>query len=66
MLQRASRELEIDPARSWAVGDRARDVEAGLSAGCRAILIGDEPLPDGALRAAGLPEAARIILTEPA
>jgi D-glycero-D-manno-heptose 1,7-bisphosphate phosphatase len=36
---RAGRELGIDLARSWMVGDRAGDIEAGSRAGCRTILV---------------------------
>lgn len=39
MLLLAARELGLDLARSWMVGDSARDVEAGRAAGCRTILI---------------------------
>ena len=39
MLQQAARELRIDLARSWMVGDILHDVEAGRSAGCRTILL---------------------------
>lgn len=34
MLLRAAEGLGIDLARSWVVGDRARDLEAGRAAGC--------------------------------
>ena len=33
MILRAARELDIDLANSWLVGDKAGDVEAGLAAG---------------------------------
>jgi histidinol-phosphate phosphatase family protein len=39
LLQRAARELRIDLARSWMIGDILNDVEAGHRAGCRAILV---------------------------
>lgn len=39
MLLRAARELGLDPARSWMVGDRWRDVDCGKNAGCRTIFI---------------------------
>jgi D-glycero-D-manno-heptose 1,7-bisphosphate phosphatase len=39
MLRRAARELGIDLARSWMVGDRWRDVDCGHAAGCRTIFI---------------------------
>jgi D-glycero-D-manno-heptose 1,7-bisphosphate phosphatase len=50
MLILAAEELGLDLARSWAVGDSLRDVQAGLAAGCRTILIGGD-------RAAGDVEA---------
>jgi len=34
MLLRAAERLGLDLSRSWAVGDRARDLEAGRAAGC--------------------------------
>ena len=40
LLLRAAAELDIDLTRSWMVGDSARDLEAGRSAGCRSILVG--------------------------
>ncbi len=44
MILRAARELGIDLAQSVAVGDRARDVEAGRAAGVgAAVLIGPAP-----------------------
>jgi transaldolase len=39
MLLRAARELGIDLARSWMVGDRWRDIDCGHAAGCRTIFI---------------------------
>src|SRR6185437_10611233 len=39
MVVRASRELGIDPSRSWLVGDILDDVEAGNRAGCGTVLI---------------------------
>ena len=39
MLLQAARELNIDLSRSWVIGDSPCDVEAGLRAGCRTILI---------------------------
>lgn len=66
MLRRAARELGLDLAQSWMVGDRWRDVDCGRAAGCRTIFIDhgyDEPLrqsPD--FRAASLLDAATIII----
>lgn len=39
MLLQASRDLDIDLAHSWMIGDQPRDVAAGLAAGCRTILL---------------------------
>lgn len=39
MLLAAARDLGIDLARSWIVGDKAADVEAGIAAGCRPLLV---------------------------
>ena len=39
LLLRAARDLAIDLAASWMVGDRLRDAQAGLAAGCRAVLL---------------------------
>jgi len=67
MLLRAARELDIDLARSWMVGDRWRDIDCGAAAGCRTIFIDygyDEKLraqPD--FRVRSLLEAAIIVLT---
>jgi len=41
MILRARKKLGVDLARSFMVGDRWRDIEAGRRAGCRTILIGD-------------------------
>ena len=41
MILRAREKLGADLARSFMVGDRWRDIEAGRRAGCRTILIGD-------------------------
>jgi D-glycero-D-manno-heptose 1,7-bisphosphate phosphatase len=41
MILRAGEKLGVDLARSFMVGDRWRDIEAGRRAGCRTILIGD-------------------------
>ena len=39
MVQEAVRDLGLDPARSWFVGDKASDVQCGLAAGTRAVLV---------------------------
>ena len=45
MLLKAARELKLDLARSWLVGDTPRDIDAGAAAGCRTILFTDASLP---------------------
>ena len=45
LLLRATRELDIDLARSYMVGDSPTDVAAGLAAGCRTILLSDDDDP---------------------
>jgi D-glycero-D-manno-heptose 1,7-bisphosphate phosphatase len=65
MLLEAARELGIDLAMSFMVGDRWRDIDCGKRAGCRTVFIDwnyDEPLrevPD--LRAGSLLDAARLL-----
>ncbi len=67
MLLRAARELGIDLAQSWMVGDRWRDVDCGYAVGCHTIFIDcgyAEKLkrkPD--FRARDLSEATDIILS---
>ena len=39
LILRAAAELNIDPKRSYVIGDRWRDVDCARAAGCRAILI---------------------------
>jgi histidinol-phosphate phosphatase family protein len=39
MLRRAARELKLDLARSWMVGDTISDVLAGVNAGCRGSIL---------------------------
>lgn len=39
LFERAIRELDLDPLRSWLIGDRLRDIEAAAALGARAILV---------------------------
>ena len=69
MLLDAARDLEVDLAASWMIGDRWRDIDCGARAGCRTIFIDwgyREPLrarPDFIVRS--LAEAAGIVLARP-
>ncbi len=67
MLLHAAKELDIDLAQSWMVGDRWRDIDCGYAAGCRTVFIdsgyfGEELKQKPDFRAKDLPEAADIIL----
>ena len=69
MLLEAARDLGLDLARSWMIGDRWRDIDCGHNAGVRTVFIDlgyEESLrvaPDFTVRS--FPEAARIILAHP-
>jgi D-glycero-D-manno-heptose 1,7-bisphosphate phosphatase len=39
MLLAAAREMDLDLAASWMIGDNQRDIDAGRSAGCKTILV---------------------------
>lgn len=47
LLWRAMADLDIDPSRSFMVGDKATDVAAGRCAGCRTLLLQPVPLSGG-------------------
>jgi histidinol-phosphate phosphatase family protein len=68
MFERAARELGLDLAASFYVGDRLRDVEAGLALGGTGILVGDrvpgEAPPAGVAAVPGLSEAVQRILAQ--
>ncbi len=65
MLLEAARELGIDMAKSYLVGDRWRDVAAAQAAGCKALFIDysyRERQPDlPYVRVKSLPDAAAFI-----
>jgi D-glycero-D-manno-heptose 1,7-bisphosphate phosphatase len=39
MLLKAADEIDIDLSQSWCIGSSSRDIEAGIRAGCKTILI---------------------------
>jgi len=45
MITRACSIHKIDPQQSWMIGDKPRDIAAGLRAGCRTVGIGAEVSP---------------------
>lgn len=64
MLHEAARRWGIDLPRSYLVGDRWRDIEAGRSAGCRTFLIESgyrERQAEADWVVASLADAARIV-----
>jgi D-glycero-D-manno-heptose 1,7-bisphosphate phosphatase len=48
MIVQAAARHDLDLAGSWMVGDHETDVQAGHSAGCRAILVSDSEKPTAA------------------
>jgi D-glycero-D-manno-heptose 1,7-bisphosphate phosphatase len=68
MLVRAAQIYRLSLRKSYMVGDRWRDIEAGRRAGCRTVLIGSsygETLPsEPDARVDNLLEAARWILSD--
>jgi D-glycero-D-manno-heptose 1,7-bisphosphate phosphatase len=69
MLLRAARELNINLARSWMVGDRWRDVDCGHAAGCKTIFVdrgyAEELRQKPNFTVKNLAEAVEIILFSP-
>ncbi|MHC4416068.1 MAG: D-glycero-alpha-D-manno-heptose-1,7-bisphosphate 7-phosphatase [Planctomycetota bacterium] len=66
MLLQAARDMGLDLARSWLIGDQPRDIAAGQAAGCATVLVSrDRALIRHAhpSEAAGtFPEAVQLIL----
>jgi D-glycero-D-manno-heptose 1,7-bisphosphate phosphatase len=66
MILEAASELGIDLARSYMVGDRKGDVDAGRAAGCTTVFIDlgyAEPAPDRPDHVVrSIAEAANVIL----
>jgi D-glycero-D-manno-heptose 1,7-bisphosphate phosphatase len=66
LITQAARELRLECAASYMIGDRWRDIEAGRRAGCKTFFIDcgyDEQAPPSYdFRVSSLPDAARIIL----
>jgi D,D-heptose 1,7-bisphosphate phosphatase len=68
MLLTAAAEMDIDLNQSWMIGNGDRDVEAGLQAGCKTILINysahkplEPPVSRPNYRAVNMKEAVNII-----
>ncbi|MHC1698554.1 MAG: D-glycero-beta-D-manno-heptose 1,7-bisphosphate 7-phosphatase [Geobacteraceae bacterium] len=71
MIERAISDFRIDPARSFLVGDKLSDIDAGRAAGCRTLLVrtgygakAAEAVPDDVPIVDDLPAAARLIIDQ--
>jgi len=69
MILAAAQEFGIDLARSFMIGDRGSDIEAGVAAGCRTVFIdlgyiGEETLVHPNFNATSLNGAITWILSE--
>ena len=62
LLLAAAAELGLDLSRSFAVGDRDRDVEAGRRAGCTTVLLGGGGSAHADFAAAGWDDVVRFVL----
>jgi D-glycero-D-manno-heptose 1,7-bisphosphate phosphatase len=66
LLEKAMAKHNIDPTRSWMIGDRLRDVEAGHRAGVKTLHIThDLPPPLADYAAADLLQASYWLLQQP-
>jgi D-glycero-D-manno-heptose 1,7-bisphosphate phosphatase len=61
LLIRAGKELGLDLAASWMIGDSETDVEAGRAAGCRTVLIGGRNGSDATAVTDSLQAAAELV-----
>jgi histidinol-phosphate phosphatase family protein len=67
LLLEAASDYGFDLSSAYMVGDHARDVEAALRAGCKAVFVGEGDLPEPLaarvdLRAVDLYDAVQLIL----
>ena len=68
LILQAARELDLDPSGSFMIGDKPSDVEAGVRAGCRTILLSSRPTEarsgvEADAVVAGWPDAVEHVLT---
>jgi D-glycero-D-manno-heptose 1,7-bisphosphate phosphatase len=72
LVLRAAREHDLDIAHSWLIGDTLDDIEAGVRAGCRTVLLDDGREREWRLSetrlphhvALGMDEAALLVLED--
>ncbi len=63
MIEKAMAKYNIDPATSWMIGDRERDVQAGQKAGLCTIYLGNNPnVTSSTHHAADFLEATVLVL----
>ncbi|MBI2847900.1 MAG: HAD family hydrolase [Chloroflexi bacterium] len=66
MIEQAARDFEIDLSSSFVIGDHMSDVQAGLRAGCRTVLLAEESHSDVERSGAILPDRVARNLYEAA
>jgi D-glycero-D-manno-heptose 1,7-bisphosphate phosphatase len=64
LFRRAAAQLDLDLARSVIVGDHVTDVQAGLAAGCRPILVLTGRGPAAWTAAGGDPQLASVAMAD--
>jgi D-glycero-D-manno-heptose 1,7-bisphosphate phosphatase len=68
LLLTAAEDRQIALDKSWLIGDRWRDIEAGQAVGCRTIFVNRgyaEPVPRADYVVADLPDAVPLIIQVP-
>lgn len=63
MIYAAAEKMALDLSRSWVIGDAPRDIEAGIAAGCRTILLQLPDLPASPASTAKLKTPPDCIVT---
>ena len=67
MLVEAARDWNVDLSKSFMIGDRWRDVGAGLLAGCKTFFVDyqykEDLIYEPDFKVSGLPEAVKLIIT---
>ncbi len=61
MILEAAEEENVDLGRSWMLGDKVSDVQAGKKAGCRTILFNELLTEEADYHAESMEDAVRII-----
>jgi len=65
MLHEAASRHGLELDQSWLIGDQDRDIEAGLAAGCKTVLLGNAAgTPPPTHVAASISDAASLILSQ--